>query len=176
MVGITQFRAEEPGSCLGTEHPQALSIPRQPAEPCDVVEAVPWGGRHRPELLSQPRCAGLSCWACTCLWLEITAVLLPMGMGNGIWAVSGQLELYCAFKLASRRACLPWVMSLKEDFCKYFNAGRTLAGHWERMPVTVRLLLFRGFFINIWVGDSGSPDCLGDLDVFYQNPVLVDPC
>lgn len=29
MAGITQFRDEEPGPCLGTEHPEALSIPSQ---------------------------------------------------------------------------------------------------------------------------------------------------
>lgn len=42
--------------------------------------------------------------------------------------------------------------------------------------MTVRLLLFRGSFIHLWVGDFGNPDSLGDLDVFYQNPVLVDLC
>lgn len=35
------------------------------------------------------------------------------------------------------------------------------------MQMTVRLLLFRGFFISLWVGDFGNPDLgdsLGDLD------------
>lgn len=39
----------------------------------------------------------------------------------------GNLSVYCAFKLASRRAFLPWVKSLKEVFYKFFNASRTLA-------------------------------------------------
>lgn len=66
--------------------------------------------------------------------------------------------------------------SLKEVFCKFFNASRTLAFPQRGLSVTLRLLLFRGFFVNIWVGDSGNPGSLDDLDVFYQNPVLVDLC
>lgn len=44
------------------------------------------------------------------------------------------------------------------------------------MLITVGLLLFRGFFINLWVGGFGNPDSPAALDVFYPNPVLADLC
>lgn len=152
----------------------ALSILRLSAFPASQMSHVIWwklfhgeGGTSQSSWASSG-CAGLSCWPHTRLWLQITAVLMPMGMGDGIWALSGQFELYCAFRLASRRAFFPWVESLKEVFCKFFKVNRTLA--------LCQWLSGCCSFINIWAGDSGNPGSLGDLDVLYQKPVLVDLC